>query len=180
VDKDYNWDNIDKSGVLYIPPVMIGNIDTIYLEGLPEGIFPGGIPLPDWSITKSDTIKGLFDGDAVKDFFFDGAGDVEITARADIDLEIEGIFIDIYFNVINYNNARITQVVIPKQNLTIGKDQNLSIKIASEYMQYMEEAKDLELTINLRSEDASIWIGEDDYIFIKNAIVKTGGFHFEL
>lgn len=180
IDKDYNWDNIDKNGILKIPPVMFGNIDTIYVEGLPEGILPGGIPIPNFSIVKSDTIKGIFEGEAVKDFFFEGAGDVEISAKTDIGLAISGITVDIYFDVVNFEGKEIKSVNIPKQTLESEKDQKLSIKIASEYMPYMENAKDLALTIVLRSDDASIWIGEDDYIFIKNAVVKTGGYHFEL
>ena len=112
VNKDYDWDDIDKSGVLSIPPVMFGNVDTIYLEGLPEGILPEGISIPDFSLTKSDTIRGIFDGDAVKDFFFDGAGAVEISAKADLDLEISGLSIDLYFEVINYSNQVIKDVKI--------------------------------------------------------------------
>lgn len=180
VNKDYDWDDIDKSGVLSIPPVMFGNVDTIYLEGLPEGILPEGISIPDFSLTKSDTIRGIFDGDAVKDFFFDGAGAVEISAKADLDLEISGLSIDLYFEVINYSNQVIKDVKIAKQTLTTSKNQELTVKIAPEYMKYMENAKDLALTIVLISKNTSLWIGKDDYLFIKNAIIKTGGYHFEL
>lgn len=179
-DKDYDWDNIDKSGVLSIPPVMFGNIDTIYIDGLPEGLLPGGVPVPNVSTTRKDVIEGLFSEDAVKDFFFDGAGAVEITAKADVDLDISGVTIDLYFNIIGNDNQVISGVVIPKQTLTIAKNQSLSIKIAPEYMKYMENAKDLGLTIVFSTNNASIWIGENDYIFIKEAIVKTGGYNFEL
>lgn len=180
VDKGYDWDNIDKGGVLHIPPVMFGNIDTIFIDGLPEGILPEGVPVPDFSIVKSDTIRGLFDDSTVKDFFFDGAGAVEILAKADLDLEISGLVVDLYFEVINYDNQAITDIKIAKQTLNISKDQSLSIKIEPEYMKYMENAKDLELTIVISSKDGSVRIGEDDYLFINSAIVKTGGFHFEL
>lgn len=180
VDKDYDWDNIDKNGVLNIPPVMFGNIDTIFIEGLPGGLLPEGVPIPDFSIVKSDTIRGIFDDSTVKNFFFDGAGAVEISAKADLDLEISGLTIDLYFKVINYDNQAITDVKIAKQTLDTSKDQSLSIKIEPEYMKYMENAKDLELTIVISSKNGSAWIGEDDYLFIKSAIVKTGGYHFEL
>lgn len=179
IDKDYNWDDLDRTGVLRIPPVMFGNIDTIYLEGLPNAIFPGGIPLPDWIIAKSDTIKGLFDGDAVRDFFFEGAGAVEISAKADIDLEISGVTIEIGFYPIDYEGQTIKEVEINKQILSVNHDQEFSIIVSSEHMKYMENAKDLGLTIILRTDNASIWIGEDDYIFIKNIIVKTGGYHID-
>ncbi|MFV0419442.1 MAG: hypothetical protein ACK5KT_12015 [Dysgonomonas sp.] len=180
VDKDYDWDNIDKSGVLNIPPVMFGNIDTIYIDGLPEGILPEGIPIPDFSIAKSDTIRGIFDDSTVKDFFFDGAGTVEISAKADIELEISGLTVDLYFDVINYENQAIKDVKIAKQTLDTSKDQSLSIKLEPQYMKYMENAKDLALTIVISSKNGSVWIGGEDYLFIKSAIVKTGGYHFEL
>lgn len=180
VDKEYNWDNIDKNGVISIPPVPLGSIDTIYIHGLPQGETPWGIPIPDFSITRSDTIKGLFEGNAVKNFFFEGANTVEISAKIDIDLEIKGVNIDIYFDIINYDNTRNINVKIPKQTLTTINDQVLSIKVDSEYMRYMEGAKDLLLTIVLSSEDGTVWLGENDYIYIRDTIIKTGGFHYEL
>lgn len=179
VDKGYEWDELDKTGVLNIPPVMFGNIDTIYLEGLPEGIIPGGIPLPDFSLSRGDVIHGLFDGDAVRDFFFDGAATVEISAKADIDLSISGVTIELYFYPIDYDGNIMEDIIIAKQTLAAGKDQQLSIIVPSEYMRYMSSAKDLGLTVVLSAKDASIWIGEDDYIFIKNVIVKTGGYHID-
>lgn len=179
MDKDYNWDDLDRTGVLRIPPVMFGNIDTIYLEGLPNAILPGGIPLPDWTIAKSDTIKGLFDGDAVRDFFFEGAGAVEISAKADFDLEISGITIEIHCFPIDNEGEVIEEVEIEKQILNVNRDQKLSIIVSSEQMKYMENAKDLGLIIVFKTDDAFVWIGEDDYIFIKNVIVKTGGYHID-
>lgn len=180
VNKEYDWDNLDKTGVLRIPPVMFGNIDTIYLNGLSEGIIPGGIPIPDGAIAKSDAITGLFDGDAIRDFFFEGAGDIEISAKANINVDIVGVFIDIYCFPVDYQGNIIEEVIINKQTLTTGKDINFSITIASEDMKYMENAKDLGLTIVLRSKNAYLWIGEDDYIHIKNVIVKTGGYQIDL
>ncbi|NDV94035.1 hypothetical protein D0T84_03765 [Dysgonomonas sp. 521] len=180
VDKDYDWDNLDKDGVISIPPVPLGNIDTIYIKGLPQGDNPWNIPIPDGSIVKSDTIKGLFDGDAVKNFFFEGAGNVEISSKIDLDLEIKGVTIEIYLNIIDSDGKRNTDVVIPNQSLTTTKNQQFSIKIGSEYMSYMQNARDLLLTIAIRADNATIWLGEDDYIYLREAIIKTGGFHYEL
>jgi hypothetical protein len=185
VEKDYDWDNIDKNGVLSIPPVMFGNIDTIYIKRLPSGILPPNISLPPMSIAKSDTIKGLFGGDAIKNFFFDGAGTVEIQAKADLMLSISGVTVNVYFSILDSNGNRIENVEIPEQSLTINeKNQVFSIKVASQDMAYMENADDLELTIAISNEQGSaITIdGEDNknYLFLKEIIVKNGGFHFEL
>lgn len=180
VDKDYDWDNIDKNGIIKIPPVPFGSIDTIFLDGLPRWDESWGIPLPDGSIGVKYVIDDIFSGNAVKNFFYDGASTVEISSKVDIDLDIEGVTLEFRFNVIDQEGNKIENVVIPSQILSTGKDQLFSIKIDPQYMRYMQNANDLELVIILRTDDALIWIGEDDYIYLKEAIVITGGFHYEL
>lgn len=182
VDKSYDWDDMDKSGVLNIPPIMLGDIDIIYLNGLSTGIFPGGLPVSGFKIALSDTISGIFDGDAIKDFFFEGANTVKFEAKADVVVKDApaNAKILLYFNVIDYNDSRISSVVIPKQELRKGEGQELVIEIASQYMEYMKNAKSLELTIVITSDAGVIQIDSQDYIFLNSVIVKTGGYHFEL
>lgn len=179
VDKDYDWDNLDTSGIISIPPIPLGKIDTIFIHGLPQGQIPG-IAIPNGSIALSDTIRSLFDESVVKKFFYDGNQNVEIVSKIDLDLEIKGINVDIYTSIIDDNRKRINEIVIPKQTLTTKKDQTFSIKIASQYMKYMKNAMDLQLTIVLSASDATIWLGEDDYIYLRETIIKTGGFYYEL
>ena len=180
VDKDYNWGNIDKSGVISIPPIPLGDIDTIYIKGLPQLNESWGIPIPNRSIALSDTIRGLFDDNAIRKFFYDGNEVVEISAKIDIQVAFKGVSLEIYFNIIDTAKQRITNVVIPKQMLTIGTKQEFSVKITSEYMPYMKAASDLQLIIVLSSKDASLWLSDKDYLYIWGAIVKTGGFYYEL
>ncbi|GAB6122041.1 hypothetical protein [Dysgonomonas termitidis] len=180
VDKDYDWGNMDKSGVISIPPIPLGDIDTIYIKGLPQLDGSWGIPIPDGSIALSDTIRGLFDDNAVRKFFYEGSETVEISAKIDIYVATRGVSLDVYFNIINTEKQRIAQVIIPKQTLTTGIEQEFSVKITSGYMQYMENASDLQLIIVLKSKDATLWLSNDDYLYIWGAIVKTGGFYYEL
>lgn len=179
VDKEYDWNNLDTNGVIYIPPIPLGSLDTIHLHGLPLGELPSGIPIPDFSIVKGYEISGLFEGNAVKNFFFEGANAVEISFKIDVDLEIKGIVIDVYLDVMNQDDQKNTQVIIPKQRLVIGKKQQLTVRIGPEYMKYMENAKDLRYTFAIIGKDATIWIGENDYIYMGEAIIKTGGFHYD-
>lgn len=182
VDKSYDWDDMDTTGVVNIPPVMLGNIDVFYLDKLATGILPDGIPVYDHKIVLSDTIAGLFDGDAIQDFFFDGAGTVKIEAKADVvikEIPTNGRIM-LYFNVINNEKKRIQEIVIPEQELRKGNDQTLTIEIASQYMRYMGDANSLELTIVILTNDGRIQIHSDDYIFLKSVIVKTGGYHIDL
>ncbi|SBW07572.1 hypothetical protein [uncultured Dysgonomonas sp.] len=180
VDKDYDWGNMDKSGVISIPPIPLGDIDTIYIKGLPQLNESWGIPIPDGSIALSDTIRGLFDDNAIRKFFYEGNETVEISAKIDIYVAIKGVSLDVYFNIIDTGKRRINKVLIPKQTLITGKQQDFSVKITSEYMQYMESASDLQLVIVLSSKDAILWLGDKDYLYIWGAIVKTGGFYYEL
>lgn len=179
VNKGYDWDELDKGGVIKIPPVPLGKIDTIFIHGLPEGDH-SGIPIPDESIVRSDTIRGLFDESVVKKFFFEGADTVEISADMDLYLAIKGIKLDIYISIIGKDRKPIKEIVIPKQSLTLETNQKFEVKIEPQYMKYMKDASDLQLTIVLSSDEASIWIGEDDYIYFREAIIKTGGFYYDL
>lgn len=179
IDKDY--DDFDKSGVLPVPPIGF-KVDTIELYGLPEGIKPeeGGIPIPNGSVVLTDTINSLFAGDAIKDFFFEGAGDVKIAALIDAEIAFNNVKVDLYFSIIDSDRKKIENIKLPVQTLTPGKDREIGITIGSQYMQYMQNAKDLELTVVASANGATVWIDPDDYIFIKQAVVKTGGMHFEL
>lgn len=181
VDKAYDWDDMDKSGVFNIPPIMMGDIDIIYLHELQTGILPDGFPATGFEIVLTDTINGMFEGDAIEDFFFDGAGEVKFEAKVDIAIaKLANTRIMLYFNVIDYNDNKINGVVIPGQELSNGNNQALAIKIASQYMKYMEDAKSLEITIVVAADNGTVQISEGDYIFLKSVIVKTGGYRFEL
>lgn len=183
VDKSYDWDDMDTSGVFNIPPVMLGDIDKIYLGGLSTtSILPEGLPVTGFKRVLTDTITGIFDGDVMQDFFFEGADTVKIEAKADVVIkEVPGdTRIILYFNAIDYENNRIQEVVIPQQELRAETDQAVNIKIAPKYMKYMEEAKSLELTIAIIADSGTIQIGAEDYIFLKSVIVKTGGYHLDL
>lgn len=180
VDKDYDWDNLDTGGIISIPPIPLGKIDTIFIHGLPQGYIPDGIPIPNGSIARSDTIRGLFDESAIKKFFYEGNETVEILSKVDLDLEISGVTIDIYISIIDGNKKRINEIVIPKQSLTTKINQEFNVKIDSQYMKYMQNAMDLQLTIVLSSANATIWLGPDDYIYLRGTIIKTGGFYYEL
>lgn len=183
VDKSYNWDDMDKSGVLNIPPVMLGDIDTIYLHKLPEIVWPEGLPpLPgDIELVLSETISGLFEGNAIQDFFFEGADTVKFETKADVVInQLPNARITLCFNVLNNANNRITGVVIPAQKVVNGKDQALTIAIAPKYMKYMEDAKSLEIIIAIAPGGGPVQTANGDYIFLKSVIVKTGGYRFEL
>ena len=189
VDKDYDWDELDTSGVINIPPFFMG-FDTIFIEGLPSlpEIPGGGISTPNIEV-RTDTIHNIFGEDAVKNFFFEGAGDVALEANMDFRLKYwnssTSFDVDVYVTIINNDGNANSKVKIQPLNFSIGakvgneevKTEPFVIKIESQYAQYMSEAEHMELTIVIKA--TSIWFANDDFIFIKDAVFKTGGYRYD-
>ena len=182
VNSDYDFDNIDTSGVFNIPPLMLGNLDPIELAELaPPSIIPPGINLPPIRVVYSYTLEGIFSGDAVERLFFDGAGNVSISAVVDVSLPLAGSVIDLHFFVTDEEGSRLTSVVIPHQRLVIANNQDLSIKIGSDYMKYMSGANGLEmvLVISNAGGSSSDLINVASRLHLRNVIVRTGGIKFD-
>ncbi|WP_029902247.1 hypothetical protein [Prevotella sp. 10(H)] len=180
VEKEYNWSELDTSGIISIPPIPLGSMDTLYIEGLPQGDESWGIPIPDGSVIIRYTMYNLFDPNAIKKFFYEGNHDVEISAKIDFMIAVKGIYLDMYFNILDENQNKIKEIIIPSQRVTLGESQSFTVKIAPEYMKYMTDSSDLRIYFVLSSKDATVWISDKDYIYIWDAIIKTGGFYYEL
>ena len=184
VNTDYDFDNMDTSGVFNIPPIMLGSIE-IELFDLPEGILPELPPeftLPGLSYVLSETLYDLFGEEVVDNFFFPGAGTVEIAARqVNVRLPVAGATIDLFFNVLDSEGEPLLDVNIPHQRLTMGQqNQSLSITLNERYMRYMHNAQSLELVMALSSPPgATLEIDGTSYLELNNVIIRTGGIRFD-
>lgn len=196
IDKDF--DDINKGGVIPIPPIQL-SLDPINLGGL-DGIVPGNIPLPPGSIAVSDTIDGVFAGDAVKDFFYEGANRVEIGFVIDngagkTQISLQNVTIEIHFNVLDDTEEKKTIVSLPVQTLKLnanGKfvdnNGNLLTKVefkgtfSAEDMPKMQNgANDLEIVVvAISAGGAQISFGPNDKIVFESVLMKTSGMYFEL
>lgn len=182
-DNDYDWDDIDKNGVLPVPPIPIGSLDTIWINTLVEipTLPPIELPGEGATVCYSYTIDNMFGEDAIDKIFYEGAKDVTIQGLADIVIlkPTSKLRIGIKFEVLDEQRKVIDAIKIPDQNEFIyGKDQPISILFGAEYMKYFENAAHLKLNIVLKAN--TIAIGEKDHILLKQLIAKTGGIHVEL
>ena len=183
VNRDYDWDNMDTSGVFNIPPVMLGNIETIRLAELPIGILPPNhnIILPPYALIRSYVFENFFEGDVVDSFFFEGAGTVEIAGTANLALLVHGAFINLYFNILDGKGEPIPGISIPPQHLVSGgQNQPLSIRIEEQFMPRMTYAQDLEIVLVIAYPGGALTLLPESYLQLNEVIVRTGGIRFEL
>ena len=186
VNRDYDFDNMDTSGVFNIPPIMLGSIEIELLDlpigELPERLPDGFPPLPALSYVLSYTLYDLFGEEVVDNFFFPGARRVEIEAReVNVRLPLSGATIDILFNVLDSEGVPLLGVTIPPQRLTTGRNQRLRITLDERYMRYMHNAQSLEFVLALSSPPgATLEIDGTSYLELNNVIIRTGGIRFDL
>jgi len=179
IDNDYDIDDLDKNAVFKVPPVLLGNVDTIWIDLLPDGFPPISLPIEGEQITKTENIIGIFTDDIV-DKFFNEKATANTTLQAKVDVlitESENLNIDIYANVINQDGSVNENVIIDKQSLVNGTEQKLSLVFKKEDFAYMKDASNLRLTIVMTAK--SITLSEGDYVYMKSAVLKSGGLHFE-
>jgi len=183
VDNDFDWDDINKNGVFEIPPVPIGDIDTIWMNVLPPVTIPPlGIEIPQGFETEArkEVVEGLFTKDILDKFFNEKAKkDVKLESVADINIlgENSGLEVKVKVEVVDANGDVIPQVVIPTQTLYYGTEQDFDIVFPVESFKYMKNARDLNLIFVIKAN--SIRITDNDYAYIKNIVLKSGGLHFE-
>ena len=182
VNRDYDFDNIDTTAVFRIPPIMLGSIEIELadLDELPIGILPPNIDIPALSVVKSYTLYDLFDEGVADNFFFDGAGTVEIVANATVRLPLSGATIDLFFNVLDSEGEPLSSVNIPRQRLTVGENPNFRITLDERYMRFMNNALSLEFVMLIASPAGATLIDGNSYLELNNVIFRTGGIRFDL
>lgn len=183
INNDFDTDKFNKDGSFLIPPVPLGNIDTIWIDGLPEvPIPPVGIEVPQYFEIEArrEIISDLFTKDILDKFFNEKAkGDVRLESVADISImtKSSGLEVKVAFEVADYNGEVIEEVKIPSQTLVYGEGQMFTVQFPQEYFKYMKNAKDLNLIFVIKAQ--SINITNNDYALLRNVVLKSGGIHFE-
>ena len=184
VNRDYDFDNMDTTMVVRIPPIMLGSIERIELanlDELPIGILPPNIDAPPLSVVKSYTLYDLFDEGVVDNFFFDGAGAAEIEAKSvNVRLPLSGATIDLFFNVLDDEGEPLSGVNIPHQRLSVGQNQNLRVGIDAQSMRFMSNAKSLKMVMLIAGSEGATLIDGNSYLELHNVIIRTGGIRFDL
>lgn len=176
IDKDF--DDINKNVEFKVPPIPFGSLDTIYLPQLP--------PLPiALNYTVEDTIKNLFDEDTNDKFFYEGADDVELTGGLDLVLKnpaMQGTTLNVTVKVVDYQNEAYVSnpatVTFSPTTVSVAKDQAFTVTIGSDEMKHMKNANGL--VFRLQFNIPSITLDSDDYLLLKDVVIKTGGINFDL
>jgi len=178
INKDYDLDNIDTSGVFHIPPIMLGNIEIIFLEELPYGVLPPGAAIPAFKTVRSYVFRDFFNENVIDRFFFVGARAVEITTEAVVNLPVSDVFIDLHFNVLDNNGNPINAINMDSRRLEKGVNEDVSVRIEERYMVYMSGARDFEFVLVISNEQNAVLIDDESTLQLNQMIVRTGGIQF--
>lgn len=180
IDNDYDIDDLNKDALLKTPPIILGNIDTIWVETLPDDFPPISLPIEGEQISKSDIISGLFTHDILNKFFNEKTKE-DVVLESKIDLRImpesEDLRIEIFCEVLNAENSVLNNIKIKEQTLVNGLNQDFSITFPHEYFSDMQQASSLKFTFRLTAK--TLVLSKKDFIYIKEVILKSGGMHFE-
>jgi len=179
IDNDYDIDDLDKNAVAKVPPILLGNIDTIWVNLLPEGLPPVTGSVEGMEITKIEYINGVFSEDIIDKFFNEKATwDVTLQAKVDVLVEsAQGLVMEIYPEIEDSDGTVNTNVKIEKVSVTNGNNQQISIVFKKDDFKYMEDARDLKFTIVMKANTISL--EDEDFVYMKNVVLKSSGLHFE-
>lgn len=184
VDKDYDWDDMNKEAQIPLPPVFVGSYDKIVIMDLDDFQEIPPIELPGVGVSHAYgyVFEDLFTEDAIDNFFYEGN---HVTLSGLIDIQVLGsnsnLSVGIIFKVLDEDMNEIEEIVIPNEaNLKYGKDQAIKIEIASEYMKYFKSRSAKHLKANLVIKANSIQLTKADYIEFKNIVMRSKGLQVEL
>ena len=185
IDNDYDTDKINKDATFGVPPIPIGDIDTIWVDDLPDvtHLYPYMKSASSTKLeilSKEQVIENLFTKDILDKFFNESATkDVILQSKADIHILApnSGLEIDIKIKISDANGKAIDEIIIPSENLVYGDNQDFNIVFPVQYFKYMKNAKNLNLIFTLRAE--SISLTKHDFAYLKEIVLKSGGIHFE-
>jgi hypothetical protein len=182
VDQDYDLDNLDKDAVFNVPPVPVGTVDTAWFTGDMTGI-PGWVEIPgvDGTITMEHVLDNLFTEDIISKFFFDGAASASLEGKVDIDIASfsPDASLTMQLGILGDDGEVISDIELNSMALTNTKGQNFLLQINREDMIKMATARGVKITLVFENLD-DFHLTRDDYLLLKNLVLKTGGMHLDL
>lgn len=177
IDKEYDTDKLNRFVELNVPPVPLGNLDTIFVSFLPT--LPPEIVIGA-NVVLTDTIRGIFNEQTISKFFYEGSGDVVFSTKVDAMVmpQESGLEMEVLIDVIDADRTKNEFVKIPRQRLISAKNQDFTIRIGAEYMKYMKNARDIHFIFAIRVR--AINFTRNDYIYIRRFVLSTGGIQVQL
>ena len=187
VDKDYDWDDVNKEAQFNLPPVPYGDFEAIVLKELvplPEIPPIEGLPDVGVKVAYDYVFKDLFNKDFIDYFLYEGNN---LTLSGVVDVAVlkpnsnATLSLGIKFKVLDDQNIEIDEIKFPNQPVfTDGKGQSFEIKIESQYMKYFESKNARHLKAYLVLESSSLTnIDPDAYIEFKDIVFKSDALKFD-
>jgi hypothetical protein len=179
VDKDYDLDNLNNEAVFHVPPVPVGTVDTAWFKSnIVEVPVPPGMS---FSFALRYVMGNLFTSDVIEKFFFEGAGDVSLDGKIDIVISSlnQDVRITTLMSILDENEEPIEDITIENGLLTNSIGQPFKLGIKGEHARYMAGASGVEI-IFLFENISSISLDRNDYLLIKDLVLKTGGMFIDL
>lgn len=182
IEDGYHWDDLNKDGVLKIPPILLGSYEEMpFVEMDSENItVPGDFPTH--IVEYRDTINNFFGRRVIKDFFHQYMErDVDVEGEIVLDLfgEDSNLSIDVDFGMLDHTGKPIEGIDLEGLKDVHNGTQKFSITFQKEKRELIRTSEHLLLIIRLTS-PSEIEISEDSYIQLNNLIVKTAGYYVDL
>lgn len=181
IESEYHWDNLNRKGVIDLPPVPLGAFETIVIKDLNGHIIdiPG---IPSVTYEFKYAFRNLFGSSSIKRFFHEYV-DRDISIQGELEVRIlgedSGLEIDIDFEPLNENNEIIKDVHIKGFKDVKYGTQDLFIIIPKENVAQMSKAEHLQMRITLTT-PTNIELAEGDSIKLSKMIIKTAGYLVDL
>lgn len=185
IDSEYHWDNLNKKGVVDLPPVPLGAFKAITIKDLhPEQIEIPALPAGEYDLKYS--FNNLFGSSSIKRFFH-GYVERDILLQGKLELFMlgkdSGIEFDIDFEPLNEENQVIKEVKIEGLKSIRYGARDLTIKIPQDQIHYMNEknAKHLQMRLKFKFiTPSTIELTRADSIKLSNMMIKTAGYLVDL
>lgn len=181
IDSDYHWDNMNKTGIIELPPVPLGAFETLVIKNLNghEVNIPG---IDSHTYEFKYAFKNLFGESSIKNFFHDYVNrDISIEGQLDMYIlgENSGMDVDIDFEPLDVQEEVVQGVHIKGFKDVKYGTQHLAIVIPKDDIAKMRKAEHLQMKITLTT-PTSIKLADGDSIKLSKMIIKTAGYLVDL
>lgn len=181
VDSKYHWDNMNKEGVLEVPPVPLGAFKALVLDDLFEESLEIK-DLPTGTYHADYTFENLFGDKSIKRFFHDYVKR-DIILAGKIEMHMLGwdseLAMEVDFFALDNEKKILSDINIKGNTKVVYGVQDIDIIIPQEDVPLMRQAEHLLMRVTLDT-PKNITLTEGDSLKLSNMIIKTAGYLVDL
>ncbi len=181
IDSKYHWDNLNKEGVLEVPPVPLGGfkalvLDDLFEESLEIKDLPTGTYYADY------TFENLFGDKSIKRFFHDYV-ERDIILAGKIEMYMLGwnseLAMEVDFFALDSEKKILEDIKIKGNTKVVYGVQDIDIIIPQEDVPLMRQSEHLLMRVKLDT-PKNITLTDGDSLKLSNMIIKTAGYLVDL